>query len=140
MNQKHFLNVKRILEERKQNKTEVAKLLFPDVRFPRRAFSRILTGEAELSASQVSLLAEFLQVDVTELYQPDRWLWKDTADGKLIFVYGINFRVEINLDTWEYAIHYKDEIIDRGTTDGFAPVGDVLKEMRTKIQDWIDLA
>lgn len=140
MDMDHFLNIKKILEGKKVNKGEIAQLLFPNVRFPRRAFSRILTGEAELSASQVSILADYLKVPIEELYQPDRWLWKDTENGVLIFIYGTDFRAEVELEQWTYVIHYKDKIIATGNVDGYAPVGEVLNELKQRIHEWLDLA
>lgn len=141
MPNKHFLNIKKILEDKGENKTEIGKLLFPDNRFPARAFSRILTGEAELSASQVSILAERLGCEITELYEPDRWIWDDTRDGKHVFIYGTNFRVEVNLITWETTIYYKDEIIKQGIfCDAHTPIGEFFDSIKADIQDWMDFA
>ena len=141
MSNKHFLNVKKILEDRGVKKSEMARLLFPDVKFPLRAFSRILTGEAELSASQVHMLAEHLGCDIVDLYEPDRWIWDNTKDGKHIFIYGTNFRVEVDLNTWESILSYKHEVIERGIfCNGNTPIGEFFDLMRSKIQDWIDFA
>lgn len=141
MNNKHFLNVKKTLEDRGVKKSEVARLLFPDVKFPLRAFSRILTGEAELSASQVHILAEHLGCDLVDLYEPDRWVWDNTKGGKHIFIYGTNFRVEVDLSTWDAILYYKNEIIERGTfCNGQTPVGEFFDLMKRKIQDWIEFA
>lgn len=141
MPKNHFLNIKKILEDRKENKTEIGKLLFPDNKFPGRAFSRVLTGHAELSASQVSILAERLGCEITELYEPDRWKWDDTRDGKHIFIYGTSFRVSVDTTTWETTIYHKDEIIKQGTYCGpHTPIGDFLDSVKADIQDWVDFA
>lgn len=141
MNNKHFLNVKKILEDRGIKKSEVAQLLFPDVKFPLRAFARILTGEAELSASQVHILAERLGCDIVDLYEPNRWVWDDTRSGKCVFIYGSNFRAEVNLETWETILYYKDNIIDHGIfCNGNTPINEFFDIIRSKVQDWIDFA
>ena len=138
---KHFLNVKKLLEDRKVKKGEIARLLFPDVKFPLRAFARIMTGEEELSASQVSMLAERLQCEIVDLYEPDRWLWNNTKEGKYIFIYGNDFRVEVDLNTWEAILYYNGEIIERGIfCNGQTPVGEFFDLMKDKIQDWIEFA
>lgn len=138
---KHFLNVKKLLEDRKVKKGEIARLLFPGVKFPLRAFARVLTGEAELSASQVSILAERLKCEIVDLYEPDRWLWNDSRDGKHIFIYGRDFRVEVDLNTWEAILYYNGEIIERGTfCNGQTPIGEFFDLMKSKIQDWIEFA
>lgn len=138
---KYFLNVKKLVEDKGIKKTEVAKLLFPDVKFPLRAFARILTGEAELSASQIPILAEKLGCEIADLYEPDRWLWSDTKDGKHVFIYGKDFRVEIDLNTWETILYYNGEVIERGIfCSGQTPIGEFFGLMKSKIQDWIDFA
>lgn len=136
---KHFINVKKLLERKDIKKSDVARLLFPNVKFPLRAFARVLTGEAELSASQVSILADKLGCEIIDLYEPDRWVWNDTKDGKHIFIYGKDFRVEVDLTTWESILYYNREIIDRGTfCNGSTPIGEFFDLMKRKIQDWID--
>lgn len=140
MNNKHFLNVKEILESRGVKKAEIARLLFPSVKFPLRALSRVLTGETELSASQVSLLAERLGCEISDLYEPDRWMWDGTKDNKHIFIYGTNFRAEVDIDTWVCDIFYKNEKINQGAfCDGSTPLGEFLDIIQKKIQDWIEL-
>lgn len=141
MSKTHFLNVKELLETKGVSKTEIARLLFPDVKFPLRAFSRILTKEAELSASQVSILAERLGCEISDMYEPSRWIWESSSDDEYTFIYGKNFRVKVNLSNWESTIFYKNDLIDKGIfCDGSMPLKDYFEMIQQKIHDWIDLS
>ena len=137
---KHFLNIKEILETSGVKKEEVAAKLFPKVKFPVRALYRAISGESELSASEVSRLAEILNCKIQDLYEPDRWAWKDTKDGNIIFIYGSNFRVEVNTTTWLGVIYYGDEIVEKSILcDKNTPLGEFFDTIKTKIQAWLDL-
>jgi len=136
-----FINVKKLLEDRGMNKTQIGALLFPNVKFPKRAFSRVLTGETELSASQIAILAEHLGVSVNDLFEPDTFRWENSLNGTHVFVYGNNFRAEVNTETWETILYYKDQIFDRGVfCDGTTPISEFRDIIKNKVQDWIDLS
>ena len=51
-----------------ENYDELAKMLFPTVRYPEFCFRRILKGESSLDSYQISILANYLQVPVSELF------------------------------------------------------------------------
>ena len=136
-----FINIKKILEDKGVSKTQIACLVFPDVKFPQRAFSRVLTGKTELTVSQAATIAEFLGVRIEDLYEPDRWLWDDSKDGKHIFLYGNNFRAEVDTQTWNTRLYHKDELItEEVICDGQTPIGEYLAKLKRLVLDWIDLA
>ena len=138
---KKFLNLKKVLEAKGVSKTDIDVLLFPNVKFPDRALARILDGEAELSASQVATLSEFLGMSIDEMFEPDRFRWENTLDGKHVFIYGDTFRVEVSLDTWQTVIYFRDEIIKRDNTfTGNTPLSVFFDEIREEIHNWIDLS
>lgn len=135
------INIKKILEDRGVSKTQVAALVFPDVKFPQRAFSRVLTGKTELTASQIATIADFLGVSVESLYEPNRWIWDNTRDGKHIFLYGDSFRAEVDLQTWVTRLyHDQDLVLEDTICDGKTPLGEYLSKLQQIVTDWIDLA
>ena len=136
-----FINIKKILEDKGVSKTEVATLVFPDVKFPQRAFSRVLTGKTELTVSQAATIAEFLGVRIEDLYEPDRWIWDNSKDGKHIFLYGNNFRAEVDTQTWNTRLYHKDELItEEVICDGQTPIGEYFAKLKRLVLDWIDLS
>ena len=136
-----FINIKKILEDKGVSKTQVACLVFPDVKFPQRAFSRVLTGKTELTVSQAATIAEFLGVRIEDLYEPDRWLWDNSKDGKHIFLYGNNFRAEVDTQTWTTRLYHKDELItEEVICDGQTPIGEYFAKLKSLVLAWIDLA
>lgn len=136
-----FINIKKILEDKGVSKTQIACLVFPDVKFPQRAFSRVLTGKTELTVSQAATIAEFLGVRIEDLYEPDRWLWDNSKDGKHIFLYGNNFRAEVDTQSWNTRLYYKDELItEEVICDGQTPIGEYFAKLKRSVIDWIDLA
>lgn len=138
---KKFLNLKKILDAKGVNKSEIDVLLFPTVKYPDRALARILEGEAELSASQISILSDFLGMSIDEMFEPDRFRWENTLDGKHIFIYGDTFRVEVSLDTWQTVIYFRDEIIKRDNTfTGDTTLRAFFEEIREEIRNWTDLS
>lgn len=138
---KKFLNLKKILDAKGVNKSEIDVLLFPNVKYPDRALARILEGEAELSASQISILSDFLGMSIDEMFEPDRFRWENTLDGKHIFIYGDTFRVEVSLDTWQTIIYFRDEIIKRDNTfTGDTTLSAFFEKVREEIHNWTDLS
>lgn len=66
-------DISKVIELWHLDKEEVAKVVFPKVRFPVLAFRRVLKGEAELDTIQLGLLADYIGVPVTDLFGLDNW-------------------------------------------------------------------
>lgn len=66
-------NINKVIELWHLDIKEVAKVVFPKVRFPELAFRRILKGEAELDTLQLESLADYIGVPVTDLFGLDNW-------------------------------------------------------------------
>lgn len=84
-------SIKRVTEVYKPDLDELAKALFPTVTYPKLAFNRILKGEANLDSTQISILASYLGVSVSELFTVDDSGWhmsSCTGDSRLIFTKG----------------------------------------------------
>ena len=84
-------SIKRVTEVYKPDLDELAKALFPTVTYPKLAFNRILKGEANLDSTQISILASYLGVSVSELFTVEDSGWhmsSCTGDSRLIFTKG----------------------------------------------------
>lgn len=84
-------SIKLVTEVYKPDLDELAKALFPTVTYPKLAFNRILKGEANLDSTQISILASYLGVSVSELFTIDDSGWhmsSCTGDSRLIFTKG----------------------------------------------------
>ncbi len=135
----NFIDIKQTLKEKGLKKTNVAALIFPDVKFPSRAFSRVLSGKTELTTSQITKLAEILEVRVEDLFEPDRFKW-DVKDGKHIFLYGNEFRAEVDMETWNTRLYHCGELIKEDVIcDGSTPISEFLSTLKNLITDWNDL-
>lgn len=87
-------DINTVIECYNLNVEDLAKVLFPNVKYPKQAFDRILKNEACLDIEQVQALASYLGVMVHELFTVDTW--KATSeDTCLTFLKG-NFKVKLN--------------------------------------------
>lgn len=62
-------NINSVCDKYGVDLVEVAKLLYPHVKYPWVAFRRVLRGEAYLDTAQVCLLADYLSVQPGELFE-----------------------------------------------------------------------
>ena len=79
---KQNLNVNKVLDlkgffykknlDLRKMATELGPKLFPNVKFPRNAFLRAVNGKGELTANQVSFLAQEFKCDIAEFYSAKR--------------------------------------------------------------------
>lgn len=68
-------NIKKVIEAYNPDIEKLAKALFPNIAYPRQAFNRILKGEANLDTQQLSKLAQYLGVTVSNLFMVDDTEW-----------------------------------------------------------------
>lgn len=90
-------NINRIIEHYQvQNIEELSKVLFPNVKYPKQAFDRVLKGETDLDSSQIELLASYLGVLPSDLFTLDDWKGGWDSDNKcLTFIKG-TYQVNLN--------------------------------------------
>jgi len=132
---KHHVDVDKFLEKVGANKNEIAILLFPENKYPLRAFSRILAQEAELSASQLSMLAEKLGCRVEDLYQPEAF------DLNSIAIEGKDFSARFNPSTMTVSLYAGKDVIEKELKlDENITLQNFFKELKTRIQDWMELS
>ena len=72
----------------------LAEVLFPDNKYPKAAFIRVLKNEAPLNVAQLELLADYLNTTPQELFNYENWSSK-LEDEVLIFTKG-SYTVKLN--------------------------------------------
>lgn len=75
---------------------ELSKVLFPHIKYPKQAFDRIIRKEANLDTEQLTKLASYLGVLVSDLFSFNEWKggWSN-ATKSLTFIKG-EYRVNLN--------------------------------------------
>lgn len=114
-------------------KTEdAAKVLFPNVKYPKSAFDRVLKGEALLDTAQLERLADYLGIVITDLFFIDTWKGT-TEDGCLTLLKG-KYKVKLNYNGVYISIYENNKLIDKSI--GYIP-NMTLKDFITYIDNQI---
>lgn len=101
-------NINSVIEHYKLNIEDLAKVLFPTVKYPKQAFDRVLKGETELDIRQIETLASHIGVLVTDLFSIDTWKGF-SEDGYLTLRKG-QYKVKLNYNGVYLSI-YKDNVL-----------------------------
>ena len=101
-------NINNVIEHYKLNTEDLAKVLFPAVKYPKQALDRVLKGEGNLDITQVEKLANYIGVLVTDLFSANTWKGF-TEDGYLIFLKG-QYKAKLNYNGVYLSI-YKDNVL-----------------------------
>ena len=101
-------NINSVIEHYKLNIEDLAKVLFPTVKYPKQAFDRVLRGETELDIKQIEALASHIGVLVTDLFSIDTWK-SFSEDGYLTLQKG-QYKVKLNYNGVYLSI-YKDNVL-----------------------------
>lgn len=104
-------NISNVIEHYKLNTEDLAKVLFPTVKYPKQALDRILKGEGNLDITQVEKLANYIGVLVTDLFSANTW--KGSAeDGCLTLLKG-NYKVKLNYNGVFVSIYKNNMLIEQ---------------------------
>ena len=101
-------NINSVIEHYKLNTEDLAKVLFPTVKYPKQAFDRVLKGETDLDIKQVETLASHIGVLVTDLFSAGTWKGS-TEDDCLTMLKG-DYKVKLNYNGVYLSI-YKDNVL-----------------------------
>jgi len=115
------IDLANIAQQYELDEKELAMQLFPENKFPGPALKRVLLGEAELNASQISKLALWVGVDISDLFLTGLQGWKKTFKKGLIYLSSDSYKVELDTTTWITKVLHNDSlfhesIIHSGTT------------------------
>lgn len=104
-------NINNVIEHYKLNTEDLAKVLFPTVKYPKQAFDRVLKGETSLDITQVEQLASYIGVLVTDLFSANTW--KGSAeDGCLTLLKG-EYKAKLNYNGVYLSIYKNNVLIEQ---------------------------
>ena len=73
------IDLKKLIEVRKLDKKQLAKVLFPKAKHPTPALTRVLIGKSKLSEEQIYRLAMFSDLSIDALYfESMQWTMKSS--------------------------------------------------------------
>lgn len=108
-------NISNVIEHYKLNTEDLAKVLFPMVKYPKQAFDRVLKGEANLDITQVERLASHIGVLVTDLFSANTWKGS-SEDGCLVMLKG-EYKVKLNYNGVYVSIYKNNNLISQNLSN-----------------------
>lgn len=107
-------DINNIVKDFNLDKDEIAKVLFPDAKYPKLAFNRIVKGEASLSVEQLEILASHLGIMPASLLTMNSW--RDaTEEGFLAFEKGL-FKVKLNYNGAFLSVYKDNKLVEQMIT------------------------
>ena len=104
-------NINSVIEHYKLNTEDLAKVLFPTVKYPKQAFDRVLKGETDLDIKQIETLASHIGVLVTDLFLASTWKGS-SEDGCLTILKG-DYKVKLNYKGVFVSIYKNNNLIEQ---------------------------
>lgn len=104
-------NINSVIEHYKLNTEDLAKVLFPTVKYPKQAFDRVLKGETDLDIKQIETLASYTGVLVTDLFSAGTWKGL-SEDGCLTMLKG-DYKVKLNYKGVFVSIYKNNNLIEQ---------------------------
>lgn len=108
-------NISNVIEHYKLNTEDLARVLFPTVKYPKQAFDRVLKGEANLDITQVERLASHIGVLVTDLFSANTWKGS-SEDGCLVMLKG-EYKVKLNYNGVYVSIYKNNNLISQNLSN-----------------------
>ena len=102
-------NIGNVFEYYKLNTEELAKVLFPTVKYPKQAFDRILKGEATLDTTQLERLASHIGVLVSDLFCANTW--KGESENGILTMLKGEYKVKLNYNGVFVSIYKNNTLI-----------------------------
>lgn len=118
-------NINSIIENYNLDIEELAKVLFPDAKYPKLAFTRILKGESSLSVDQLEKLAAHIGIMPSELFMLDTWA-NASGNGLLAFKKG-RFTAKLNHGNTFLSVYEDNKVITTGFIDSGISIDDFTK-------------
>lgn len=127
-------NINRIIEHYNLDTEEVAKVLFPHVKYQKLALDRILKGEAFLDTDQLETLAKFAGVFVHDLFFiADEWKGS-SEDGHIVFLKG-EYKVKLNYNGAALSIYKGTQLIHNELVLGTMSVAEFIDHINKVINN-----
>lgn len=104
-------DINKVIEHYKLNTEDLARVLFPAVKYPKQAFDRILKGEADLDIKQVEALASHIGILVNDLFLLGSWKGS-SEDGCLTMLKG-DYKVKLSYKGVFLSIYKNNKLIEQ---------------------------
>lgn len=102
-------NINNVISHYKLDVESTAKILFPNAKYPKLAFDRIIKGESALDTTQLERLASYIGVIVSDLFLAEDWKGI-TEDGCLVLHKG-DYKAKLNYKGVYLSLYKNDELI-----------------------------
>lgn len=103
-------DVNKIIEQYNIDAQDLAKWLFPNVKYPKLAFDRVLKGETNLDIVQVAILAKYVGVTVADLFANESW--RSSFRDNLIVLTKGDYSVEFDPKCTFIRVYKNGEFVD----------------------------
>lgn len=104
-------NIGNVIEYYKLNTEDLARVLFPTVKYPKQAFDRVLKGEADLDVIQLERLANHIGVLIADLFSANTWKGL-SEDGCITMLKG-DYKVKLNYKGVFVSIYKNNNLIEQ---------------------------
>lgn len=104
-------NINSVIEHYKLNTEDLAKVLFPTVKYPKQAFDRVLKGETDLDIKQIEILASHIGVLVTDLFSAGTW--KSSSEDSCLTMLKGDYKVKLNYKGVFVSIYKNNNLIEQ---------------------------
>ena len=104
-------NINSVIEHYKLNTEDLAKVLFPTVKYPKQAFDRVLKGETDLDIKQIETLASHIGVLVTDLFSAGTW--KGSSEDDCLTMLKGDYKVKLNYKGVFVSIYKNNNLIEQ---------------------------
>lgn len=105
------INIKELIKRYDLSAEALAKVLFPDVKYPKLAFARLQKGETTLDITQLSALATYIGVPAAELLSEDFWKG-GIEDNCLVFLRG-EYKAKLNYNGAFLSLYRNNELLSQ---------------------------
>lgn len=122
-----MFDIKKVIEDYNIDITKLATVLYPLAKYKKQAFDRVLRGESFLDVNQLYKLAEYLSINVSDLFKDKNTVvFSDTkilygelsavfdVSKKMIFFYNGNELIEKSITDTKFVTI--DELIEKFNT------------------------
>lgn len=104
-----MFDLKQIIERYNLNTEDVAKVLFPHVRYQKLALDRVLRNDTYLNTEQLQALAKLAGVLVSDLFTIDDW--KGSFENKCLTFKRGTYTVKLNYNGVSLSIYKETKLV-----------------------------
>lgn len=134
-----YLNLQAVIDYYHIDHEIIALLLFPENKFPKTALNRILSEESYLTSEQVYILADFLGINITELYIfGPKWIQQSSKIANTVILKKGKYTVHINTHSGIMIVYEQSKPIDylKILTDTSIKLNDLFEIIDTHILNY----